>query len=414
MSIIDGVVLNIIFILFPLTIYTIYLSYLTAFHKEEKEIYLDFALISSIFLLIRYTNSKYLISSLMFINVPLLTAYIKNRKNMSIILSVVIATYIGYYLNIHIYYILIEYLIYFLIYNLVVIKKADKDLFTNIFIMIKCFVLSFELFFLINPTSNFIISILTLIFLLIILILGIKLILSLIKKGDSIIEINNILKELEKQKALKVSLLKITHEVKNPIAVCKGYLEMMDYKDEKKLKKYLPIINNEINRTLSIIDDFSDYGKLKIEKDIVDISLLLEDALGTLKPLFDSKNIKIEFNALEEEFYMNLDYNRIKQVLVNILKNAIEAKKERKRLIITVNTKITKKYVNIIITDTGIGMDKETLSKMSNIFYTTKRNGTGLGVALSKEIVILHGGNIKYKSTLGKGTTVTIKLPIKE
>ena len=81
-------------------------------------------------------------------------------------------------------------------------------------------------------------------------------------------------------------------------------------------------------------------------------------------------------------------------------------------MIIKISTNINKKYFQIIVEDNGIGMDFETLNNVTNLFFTTKRNGTGLGTSLSKEIVELHGGNIKYYSEVGLGTKVIISLPL--
>ena len=107
------------------------------------------------------------------------------------------------------------------------------------------------------------------------------------------------------------------------------------------------------------------------------------------------------------------DYLKIKQVLINILKNSIEARKKDQNMKLEIRVSIDNNYLNMEIIDNGIGMNKETLSKISEIFYTTKQNGTGLGVGLSKEIIKLHNGSLKYKSKLGIGTTVMIKLPVK-
>ena len=101
----------------------------------------------------------------------------------------------------------------------------------------------------------------------------------------------------------------------------------------------------------------------------------------------------------------------MKQVFVNILKNALEARKEEEPLNVQIEVKKSLKAVKIIIKDNGIGMDKNTLDKITEIFYTTKANGNGLGVVLSKEIVEMHHGTINYKSQKEKGTTVTITLP---
>lgn len=239
-------------------------------------------------------------------------------------------------------------------------------------------------------------------------------ILCLIKEGEKILEKNKSLKELEKEKELKLALFKLTHEIKNPIAVCKGYLEMLNPKKKDKVEKYLPIIEDEINRTLTIINDFSDYGKLKIEKEEIDLVMLMEDIEETLMPLLKEKNVCWTFATKEEEVYIELDYNRIKQVLINLIKNSIEASQKKKPLKIKMTLKKLKDEVQIKVEDTGIGMSKEVLDKISKIFYTTKENGTGLGVALSKEIIDQHQGTMYYQSEVGKGTKVTIFLPIKE
>ena len=103
----------------------------------------------------------------------------------------------------------------------------------------------------------------------------------------------------------------------------------------------------------------------------------------------------------------------MKQVFVNILKNALEAKKDDEQLNVFIEVKKNLNNLKIIIKDNGIGMDKNTLERITEIFYTTKANGNGLGVVLSKEIIEMHKGSINYKSTKGKGTTVTITLPYK-
>ena len=83
-------------------------------------------------------------------------------------------------------------------------------------------------------------------------------------------------------------------------------------------------------------------------------------------------------------------------------------------MIIKINTRLKKDMFYITVEDNGIGMDSDTLNQVTNLFFTTKRNGTGLGTSLSKEIIELHGGKIKYESTLKIGTKVTISLPLSE
>ena len=225
--------------------------------------------------------------------------------------------------------------------------------------------------------------------------------------------LNTAIKELEKEKVLRTSLFKLTHEIKNPLAVCKGYLDMLDLNNKDKILKYIPIIKGEIDRTLTLMDDYLDYTKVKIQKEEVDIYLLLNDIIESLELFFKENKINLEYLVPDDELYLRVDYNRIKQVIVNILKNATEARDiNKKELIIKIRTRVTKNYFKIIIEDNGIGMDKDVLEQVTDLFFTTKKNGTGLGTSLSKEIVELHGGKIKYLSEVGIGTTVIINLPI--
>ena len=105
------------------------------------------------------------------------------------------------------------------------------------------------------------------------------------------------------------------------------------------------------------------------------------------------------------------DYERLKQVLVNLLKNSIEAIPESEKGVIEINNKINGEYIEISVKDNGMGMSEQTLAKLKEMFYTTKEFGTGLGVALSNEIVEAHGGTLTYMSSLNEGTTARIRLP---
>lgn len=409
MSTFEQLVINLILLLFPLIIYALYLSYNT--QPKESDIYLDLTLFSSLFLVIRYAIGSNAISSIILINLPLLLGYMKNRTRSVIIMSIIIVFYYSQFSYIPIQYEIVEYSTYLLIYFICRKKKASSERILNSFICIKSFLIGMFIVYKLNPSTPLIKNIIFVALTIFSFVLCTYSILYLLKKGETAIEKSKLLKELEREKDLKISLFKITHEIKNPIAVCKGYLEMFDYTNKEKVKKYIPIIKEEIQRTLTVINDFSDYGKLKIEKELVDLELLLEDVYCVLSPLFEEKNVKTLMN-IKEEIYLELDYNRIKQVLVNILKNAVEAKKETEELLINLEVKLEKDFVKIIIEDNGVGMTKETLSKIFNIFYTTKQSGTGLGVALSKEIIEMHNGTLSYKSQVGKGTKTYIKLPI--
>ncbi|MBR3162296.1 MAG: HAMP domain-containing histidine kinase [Bacilli bacterium] len=230
------------------------------------------------------------------------------------------------------------------------------------------------------------------------------------KLTDNITSLYQNISDLEKDKQLKNSLFKITHEVKNPIAVCKGYLDMMDINNKRKAKKYIDIIKQEIDRSLNIMTDFMEFSKINIEKEVLDINVLLEDIIEELSIIINKKKIKFKKNITKDEIYTNGDYNRLKQVFINIIKNSIESIPKKGEIKIT--THILKKMYYIEIIDTGCGMDEYTLSKIKEFFFTTKKQGSGLGVSLSNEIIKAHNGEIIYYSKTGKGTKVVVKIPI--
>lgn len=412
MPIFENIFLLCVFLFFPLTCYLLYITHLSNMDLKVKNVVLDISLITSLFLIIRYINNKS-IYILLFYNIPLLLAYLKRKNITAIFISIVIVYFYNYYTSIPLIILILEYSIYFAIYLYVSKYKKNYVNYLNIFVAIKLFVISFLIFYIINPTGTITSNIIYLLLTATVFIVFTYLSLALFEKGEDIINLYGILKESKKDKVLFESLSKLTHELKNPIAVCKGYIEIIDRNGIESAPKYLPIISNEIERSLSVINDFSSLGKLKkLNKEEVDLQVLLEEIITILNPLFKKNNANIYLN-IKDDIYVNIDYLRMKQVFVNILKNALEAKKDDEQLNVFIEVKKNLNNLKIIIKDNGIGMDKNTLERITEIFYTTKANGNGLGVVLSKEIIEMHKGSINYKSTKGKGTTVTITLPYK-
>lgn len=410
MPIFENIILLFVFLFFPIIFYLIYITHLSNMDIKEKSVLLDISLISALFFIIRYINDKS-IYILLFYNIPLLLAYLKGKIPTIIFLSITIVFFYNLYISIPLIILSLEYLLYFIIYLYISKYKSNSTNYINIFIAIKIFMISFIIFYIINPNGSIISNLIYLIITSTLFITFTYLSIYFFEKGENITNLYTITKESKKDKLLFESLSKLTHELKNPISVCKGYLEIIDKNGYQKAPKYLPIISSEIERSLSVINDFSSLGKLKeLNKEEVDLQVLLEELITILNPLFKKYNANIYLNV-KQDVYLNLDYLRMKQVFVNILKNALEARKEEEPLNVQIEVKKSLKAVKIIIKDNGIGMDKNTLDKITEIFYTTKANGNGLGVVLSKEIVEMHHGTINYKSQKEKGTTVTITLP---
>ena len=407
MNLIEEIFLNLILILFPILIYFLYSCYILIKNKKYNELLLCLTLFTSLYIFLKYGSSINDNRILLFSNIPIIVTYLKKKGYLAIILSSFVILYSYYIFNYSVVILTIKLISYYIFYVISVKRKIKDNEFIAIIAVIQGFFLSFEYFF-VNTIKD--VYMLIAIFLITILFYFITF--SILYLSNSISKMTNLfyeIKELEREKEIKNSLFKLTHEIKNPLSVCKGYLDMLDINNQTKLNKYIPIVKQEINRSLNIMNDFLEYSKIKIKKEIIDISVLLDDVYDSFKILNKSHHIKLKYNEKDDEMYINGDYDRLKQVLLNLLKNSQEAIVDKG--IITIDSKIKDNKYVIIVEDNGVGMDKETLKQIKNLFYTTKKCGSGIGVSLSQEIIRAHGGTLNYFSKLNQGTKVEIELP---
>lgn len=405
----DSLIIYLIFLLFPILLYLIFLTYTKITNKKESELLFDLCLLSSVYLIIKYYIYFPDKMFLLLVNIPLVIGIIRKRYLLSFILSIFIAFYYYKLFDFNIYFVFSEYFFYFL-YFYIFNKKHKKDnsvKIINNFTFLKGIVLSYEIFYIVPNNSNIIFVIINLFLLLIIFYVICYLVVKLMEKAEKILSLNKVLNELQHEKELKNSLFKITHEIKNPIAVCKGYVDMFDKKDIIKCERYNEIIKNELNRTLIIMDDFMNYTKIKVKLDIIDINMLLSEVLESFSLIFKINNVDLINKVTDDEIYINGDYDRLKQVFINLIKNGIESF-DGKNGKLEIKSKENNKEVIISIIDNGCGMDEEVFKNINKMFYTTKKNGTGIGLPLSNEIIKLHNGRINLYSKKGKGTTVEI------
>ncbi|MBQ6546788.1 MAG: HAMP domain-containing histidine kinase [Bacilli bacterium] len=405
MSFFDTIVLDIILTLFPIICVLIIKANLINKSKISTKVLIDIANFTSLFLLIKYCdkNNAYMI---LLVNMPFVISILHNRKIASIIILIALIIF-NAYLGINLSFIIGEYIVYLITFIILNKKKVSINSVLLSFISIKGFFLTIYEYYILS-NSNFLTIIKVFVSLTIFYLIGL-LIINIINMVNNTMNLNQSLKQLEKEKELKNGLFKITHETKNPIAVCKGYLQMMEYSDLNKVKKYNTIIESELNRALDIMDNFSEYTKIKINPDIMDLDYLLTETIKSMSSIFKHKNIDVNYENIDEVF-INGDYERLKQVFINILKNSSEAISNKGFIGITLKT--NKKYAIVEIKDNGCGMSEEELKKMSQLFYSSKEKGCGIGVALSKEIISLHRGSLRYKSVVGEYTKAIIKLPL--
>ena len=409
MNIFSTLFSSLIFILCPLLIYIVFLSSNNSITKNTKNMIFDIVLVSIIYIVSIYSTSDYPIINFLLLNSVILIAYLKDRVIVANLISLVLI-FIYYNQFNFIIFMIVPYLVLYLI-NIIKNKYKITDfVFIDLFLIVEYL---FLILWLLISNYNVYLSLglINMIFLVLFNYILIHIIYLLYNLGENIIKDNNKYKKIKQDSRLKTSLFKITHEIKNPIAVIKAYLDMLNTKDRKQVEKYIPIIKSEIDRLLNLLQDFLLVNKANITFDLMDINMLIEDIIGREIPLMEANNIKFKSDLIDDEIYINGDYNRLAQVFINIIKNSIEAMENRKG-VITIKDVIKDNTINIIVIDEGIGISKKIMAKIKEPFYTTKNRGTGLGVSLSDEIIKAHNGTLRYDSKEGVGTKVTIKLPL--
>lgn len=360
---------------------------------------------TSLYLSLTYNinNEKEL---LLFCNIPILICYFKKEYGMGLILSlmVIIVSYFEYDFNL--YVLIVKYILYFITYILLFRRKDFRYLFLKITAIIQGFFITFEYFIISNNEIDKIFYlILDTLFIYIITFVC----LYLFKLADNITLLYSNMNKVQEENKLKNSLFKLTHEIKNPLAVCKGYMDMINLNNVDKANKYIKIVKSEIDRSLDVMNDFMEYSKIKVNKEIFDLNILFGEIYDSFNLLLKGRGIKFKYTNDYDELYLWGDYNRLKQVFVNVIKNSVEAIQDNG--IIEMIVSVNKKGVEIIIQDNGIGMSESELEHIYEMFYTSKRNGTGLGVSLSYEIILGHNGSMKYQSVKNEGTKCIIELP---
>lgn len=410
MKLFDTIILDVVLTTFPLMVYLLYIAYTKTFSKKENDLLFVVTVFSVLYLILKYTHPLYKGIPFLIINIILIISYIKKSKlSIGTTSLIMIIYYYSFYQN-YLLIIILEYVAYYILY-LKLYKKLSPNTLILTFVIIKTTITIILLSHQSHTFPEYLPEVLiSSLFLYIITII----ITNLLYKTEDILKLHMNIKEIENNKQIKTSLFRITHEIKNPIAVCKGYLDMFDIDNSEHFKKYIPILKDEINRTLLLLEDFLAMNKVKINKDIIDINLLIEEVIKNIKMLCKKNNIELKQNIIDDDIYINADYNRLTQVFINLLKNSIEAIPKNKKGHIDIKETISNNNIIITIKDNGKGMNKELLDKIKEPFYTTKPKGTGLGVSLSEEIIKAHDGILNYESEENKYTKVTITLPIKE
>lgn len=210
----------------------------------------------------------------------------------------------------------------------------------------------------------------------------------------------------------------IAHEIKNPLTSIKGFIHLMIKKDKQNFKEdYLSIMLTEVERIELLTNQFCMLARPLETANYTNFDLIqvASDIVTLVKRHAEEKGVNLDFMLPAQEeinkylFLVHGNVNQIKQILINILRNAIEATMAGGHVNISLIREMN--LVNIRIADDGEGISPDAIKKLGTPFYTTKESGTGLGLLVCFEIIRQHNGLVNIESTLGSGTTFEIKIP---
>lgn len=226
--------------------------------------------------------------------------------------------------------------------------------------------------------------------------------------------------ESERIAALQLLAAGVAHEIGNPLNSLTIHLQLLERRlrklpedDRDALLQPLEIAQEEIRRLDSIVSQFlRAIRPAPLQRAPHDLNSLVRDAAEFLGPELKSRHILLELELAPGLPVLDVDQDQLKQAFFNIIKNASEAMKQGGLL--KIRTGADGDWVNITFADTGGGMTQETMARVFEPYFTTKKTGSGLGLMITQRVVRAHGGEVVLESDPGRGLRLTIRLPRRE
>lgn len=225
------------------------------------------------------------------------------------------------------------------------------------------------------------------------------------------------LKRLEKINTVSEIAASISHEVRNPLTITRGFIQML--RDEsitrEKREKYIAHSLEELDRASSIISDYLTFAKPSMENmKQLDVKKELLYVINLVNPYAMINDVEIKLDATKENLLVQGEAQKLHQCFINIIKNSIEAMPDGGVIEVQISKSERYNHVLIVIRDNGLGMTEEQVSRLGTPYFTTKSNGTGLGMMVVYSIIQTMNGVINVESEVGKGTSFTIRFPLKQ
>jgi signal transduction histidine kinase len=209
----------------------------------------------------------------------------------------------------------------------------------------------------------------------------------------------------------------LAHEIKNPLSTVQLNLQLLQEDILPETTGYSRIVNrintvkNETARLRETLDDFLRYaGRLELDLRVVDLNLILEELIDFFSPQAQSQRVQVRLQKAPHPVPAEVDAKFIKQALLNLMLNAVQAMQNGGELILTLAEEGPNAVIHVI--DTGSGIPPEAAKQIFQAYYSTKRGGTGLGLPMAKRIAEEHGGELSLKTEVGKGSDFCLVLPL--
>lgn len=237
--------------------------------------------------------------------------------------------------------------------------------------------------------------------------------------GDLCVSINQMADELSNTENMKNEFISsVSHELRTPLTAIKGWAETMCMAtDAETMHKGVRVIVNETERLSEMVEELLDFsrmqsGRFSLQCATMDVLAELGDAVLIYAEKAKRENIRVIYQEPEMLPFVYGDKNRIRQVFINVIDNAI--KYSNPGSTITVSAEEVGSMIQVTITDNGVGISEADLPRVKTKFFKANhtRRGSGIGLAVADEIITMHGGRLDITSELNVGTNVTITLPI--
>jgi signal transduction histidine kinase len=235
------------------------------------------------------------------------------------------------------------------------------------------------------------------------------------KDLTEIIKIRKTLRQKERLSAMGEVVARVAHEMRNPLfgMTAAAQILEMELSLNAGQQELMNSLLNESRRLNRLVEELLQTTReTVINKKRINLITTLNDSLQIISPLFSDKGVSLRKDYPDEAVWVSADAERLLQVLINLSRNALEASSVGGSVSVAVAT--ADSWVSVIVTDTGEGIPVEKLDTVFDVFYTTRKNGTGIGLSISRNIMEAHGGNLTADNNPDGGARFVMQLPIGE